>query len=100
MAIFGNFWKTSETVQKCFPMFFYDFLKFLENLWKCSEMFGNFRKTSETVQNSKVICRCFYDFLKFPENFRKCLEMFGKFPDVSENVRNGLQESKSFRAGF
>ena len=38
-----NFWKTSETVQKCFP----DVLWFIQNL---RQIFGNFRKTSETVQ--------------------------------------------------
>ena len=50
LAIFRNFWKSSETVQKCFPSF-YDFLKFSENLsWKSSEAFGNLWKFSETVQ--------------------------------------------------
>ena len=52
LPIFGNVWKTSETTQKCFPMF-YDVLKFSENLRKFSENFGN---------GSKVIFRCFYDF--------------------------------------
>ena len=50
----GNFWKTSETVQKCFPdvfMIIYNFRKIFGNLGKCSGIFGNFRKTSETVQN-------------------------------------------------
>ena len=49
-----NFGKTSETVQKCFQMF-YDFLKFSENLRKSSEAFGNIRKFLENFGNSSKI---------------------------------------------
>ena len=109
---FGN---SSKVFSRCF----YDFLKFSENLRKCSEIFRTFQKTSEIVQievifrcfmvllnfrkifgsvrkfsenfrnGSKVIFRCFYDFLKFLENLRKCSEIFENFPDVNGNVRNG-----------
>ena len=73
-----NFWKTSESVQKCFPNVLW-FYKISENLRKFSEVFGNLRKFSENFGNgSKVIFRCFYDFLKFSENLRK------RFPDVIE----------------
>ena len=78
MAIFRSFWKSPETIQKCFPSF-YDFLKFSENLRKSSEAFGNLRKFSENFGNgSEVIFRCFHDFLKVSENLRKSLEIFGK----------------------
>ena len=100
LAIFGNFWKTSETAQRCFPLFIKlsDFLKIFV---KSSEIFGSVRKSSENFgDGSKVTFRCFYDFFKFSENLRKCSEIFGKFPDVMGNVRNGSQELKSFGAGF
>ena len=89
--MFGNFRKTSETVQKCFSRFFLDFLKFSGNLRKCSEIFGN---------GSKVIFRCFQYILKFSENLRKCSEIFGKFPGEIGTVGNGSQELKSFGADF
>ena len=57
-GVFGNFRRFSENFgngSKVFFRWFYDFLKFLENLRKCSEILGNFWKTSETVQE------CFSD---------------------------------------
>ena len=87
-----NFGNASKVVFRCF----YDFLKFLENLRKFSEVFGNLPKFSENFGNaSKAIFRCFYDFLKFSEYLRKSSELFEnlrKFLDVIENVRNGSQE--------
>ena len=53
LAIFGNLWKTLETVQNCF-------FKIFE---KSSQVFGNLQKFSENFRNgSKVFFRCFYDF--------------------------------------
>ena len=46
LAIFGNFWKTSETVQKCFPMF----LWFFKTFGKSSEIFGSVRKSSKNFR--------------------------------------------------
>ena len=81
-----NFWKTSETVQKCFPNVFMIFKIF----GKSSEIFGSVRKFSENFGNgSKVIFRCFYDFLKFSENLRKSFEVFGNLRKFSENFGNG-----------
>ena len=51
---FGN---SSKVFSRCF----YDFLKFSENLRKCSEIFITFQKTSEIVQ-IEVIFRCFMIF--------------------------------------
>ena len=77
LAIFINFWKSSETVQKCFP----SFLGFFKIIGKSSEAFGNLRKFSENFgDGSKVIYRCFYDFLKF-------WEIFGNFWKTSETVQ-------------
>ena len=107
-----NFWKTSETVQKCIRKifgngskvifrYFYDFLKFSETLRKSWEVLGNLRKFSENFGNgSKVIFRCFYDFLKFSENLRKSLEVFGNLRKISGCDRKCSQELKSFGAGF
>ena len=41
--IFGNFWKTSETVQQCFP----DIFMILKILGKSSEIFGSVQKSSK-----------------------------------------------------
>ena len=87
LPIFGNVWKTSGTVQKCFTIFLW-FLKFSGNLRKSSEVFGNLRKFSGNVGNgSKVIFRCFYDFLKFSENLRKSSEAFGNLRKISGRDR-------------
>ena len=95
MEIFGNFQKTSETVQKSIFRSFYDCLEFSENLRKSSEIFGKLRKRFKS--NFQMFLMV---FLKFSDNLRKCLEIFGKFPDVIENVRNGSQELTSFEACF
>ena len=79
LAIFRIFWKSSETVQKCFPSFLW-FFKIFGNLQKRSEIYGNFRKIFGN--GSEVIFRCFYDFLKFLENLRKCSENFGNSSKV------------------
>ena len=51
LAIFGNqFSKNFGNGSKVFFRCFYDFLKFLKNLRKSTEVFGNLRKFSETVQ--------------------------------------------------
>ena len=74
--IFGIVQKTSENDSKVIFRCFYDFLKFLENLRKLSEVFGKLRNCLENFRNgSKVIFRCFYDFLKFSENLQKCSEV-------------------------
>ena len=66
-----NFGNASKVVFRCF----YDFLKFLENLRKFSEVFGNLPKFSENFGNaSKAIFRCFYDFFKI---FGISSEIFG-----------------------
>ena len=51
---------------------FSDFLKFSENLRKCSEIFGKLRKRFKS--NFQMILR----FLKFSEDLRKSSEIFGK----------------------
>ena len=71
--------------------YFYDFLKFSENLQKSSEMLGNLRKLSENFGNgSKVIFRCFYNFKNFSKIFgslQKCSEIFGNFRKTLETVQ-------------
>ena len=56
------------------------FMKILENLCQSSETFGKLWKQFKSVF--------------------QCFPIFGKFPDMIINVCNGLQELKSFRAGF
>ena len=74
--IFRIVQKTLENDSKVIFRCFYDFLKFLENLRKSSEVFGKLRNCLENFRNgSKVIFRCFYDFLKFSENLQKCSEV-------------------------
>ena len=75
--VYGNFRKTSETVQKCFSDLSWSF-KFTENLRKSSEVFGIFREFSENFRNGSknFFFRCFYYFLKFSENLRKSSEVF------------------------
>ena len=46
----GNFWKTSETVQKCFPDVL-GFFKIFRKSSKSSEVFENLRKFSENFGN-------------------------------------------------
>ena len=74
LAIFGNFWKTSETVQNDFKIF-----------GKSSEAFGIilgiFGKILETVQ--KCFFRCFFIFLILG----KTSEIFGSVRKSSENFR-------------
>ena len=92
-----NFWKTSETVQKCFPVVY--LFKIFE---KCSEIFGSVQKYLEIFgklrKRFKSNFQMFYDFFKLLENLRKSSEIFGKFLDVVGNVRNGSQELKSLRS--
>ena len=106
LAIFGNFWKNSETVQngflknlrkifgsvwffeifwnlrKRFKSVFQMFLWFFKIFWKSSQIFGSVRKSSEIFRKLsfgngwKVFFRCFYDLLKFSENLRKSWEVF------------------------
>ena len=71
---------------------FYDFLKFLENLKKSSEVFGNLWKFSENFGNgSKVIFRCVYKILKFSENLRKSGDIF-----TSEDMENILRGTRMY----
>ena len=78
LAIFRKFWKTSETVQKCFLMF----LRFLKILGISSKIFGTVRKSSENFgSSSKVI---FQMFLKFFKIFGKSSEIFGSVRKSSE----------------
>ena len=78
-----DFWKTSETVQKCFPNVF----MILKIFGKSSEIFGSIRKCLENFGNgSKVIFRCFYDFFKI---FGKSSEIFGSIRKCLENFGNG-----------
>ena len=83
LAFFRNSWKSSETVQKCFPLYLWVFKIF----GKSSEAFRNLWKFSENFRNdSNVIFRCFY-FLKFLENLQKCSEIFGNFWKTLETVQ-------------
>ena len=67
----------------------YDFLKFLGNLRKSSEVFGNIRKFSENFGNgSKVIFRYFNDF----SNFRK---IFGDI-FTSEDMESILRGTRMY----
>ena len=54
--VYGNFWKTSETVQKCSSEIFGSVRNF-------SGIFGKLQKWFK-----KIFFRCFYYFLKFSEN--------------------------------
>ena len=89
MKLLENFGNSSKVFSRCF----YDFLKFSENLRKCSEKFGN---------GSKVIFRCFYDFLKFSENLRKSSEVFRNLRKISGRDRKcsywfaGVEEFRSW----
>ena len=87
-----NFWKTSETVQKCLPdvfMIFLNFRKIFGNLGsvrKFSEIFGKLRKRFKS--NFQVFLWFFKVFGKSSEIFGSAYKIFRKFPDVIGNVRN------------
>ena len=86
-----NFWKTWETVQKCFPdvfMFFLNFRKIFGNLRNCSEIFGKFRERFKSN---------FQIFLWFFKIVGKSLEIFGsvrKPSEIFEKLR------KRFKSNF
>ena len=95
-----NLWKTSETVQKCFPDVFMSFLNFQKifgSVRKSSEIFGKLRK------RFKSNFEMFLWFFKIFGKLRKSSKVFGnlrKFSGRHRNVHNGSQELKNFGAGF
>ena len=90
--VYGNFWKTSETVQKCFSVYGKS-LEIFGSVRNFSGIFGKLQKWFK-----KFFFRCFYYFLKFSEN--EVFENHRKTSRCDRKCSKCLVGVKTFGASF